>query len=170
MRTLILLRHAKTESFNINGDKARELTERGRNDAANTGMALRADNVQHVLCSSSMRTRQTYENLGLTMPDGSPVPVEYMDALYFGGTDEMLQRIGEIDDDITSLLVIGHAPTIPSLSVELAWASKGRDADSIACHFPTSFYSRFSIPMTWAELAQGDFTGVEALDENAPTC
>ena len=88
MRTLILLRHAKTESFNINGDKARELTERGRNDAANTGMALRADNVQHVLCSSSMRTRQTYDNLGLTMPDGSPVPVEYMDALYFGGTDE----------------------------------------------------------------------------------
>lgn len=168
MRTLILMRHAKTEANNVMGDKARELTTRGQQEAAVAGLAMKPLGVAHVLCSTSTRTRQTFDWLGLRTPDGDAVPVEFMDALYFGGTDDMLQRIGEIDDAVSTLLVIGHAPTIPGLSAELASASAGREADQILCHFPTSTFSTFSIPKTWAELADGDFSGVQIMDIDRP--
>ena len=34
MKTLLILRHAKTQSYASNGDHARQLTERGHQDAA----------------------------------------------------------------------------------------------------------------------------------------
>lgn len=168
MRTLILMRHAKTEANNAMGDKARELTPRGQQEAAVAGLAMKPLGVSHVLCSTAVRTRQTLTWLGLRTPEGGDVPVEYMDVLYYGSTDDLLQRIGEIDDEVNTLLVIGHAPTIPGLSSQLASASVGRDADQILCHFPTSTFSTFSVPMTWAELATGDFSGVEITDIDRP--
>ena len=168
MHTLILLRHAKTEANNSQGDKFRELTARGRSEAAAAGLALNPLHVDHVLCSTSTRTRQTYTALGLHTESGDSVPVEYMDILYYGSTEDLLQRIGEIDEDVQTLLVIGHAPMIPGLSAQLASASAGRDADQILCHFPTSSFSTYSVGTTWENLASGDFSDVVVLDIDRP--
>lgn len=150
MRSLYLMRHAKAEHYSIAGDKARHLAPRGRHEAAAVGLELADKGIQHVLCSSSQRTRDTFTALGLD------VPVEYMDALYLGGTSTLRQRISEIDDAITALMVIGHSPSIPSLSAQLAYASQPDEADQIQCWFPTAAYAAFTIEGSWADLADED--------------
>ncbi len=123
---------------------------------AQTGIELADRGIQHVLCSSSTRTVQTYEALGLRTPDGDPVPVEYMEALYLGSPDLIRQRIGEIPDEVTGLLVIGHSPGIPTLAAELAWATQPKEADQIQCWFLTSAVSEFELSEGWESLWESD--------------
>lgn len=155
-RTLFLMRHSKAESHHARNDFERELAPRGWSQASEAGLELADRGIQLVLCSSSMRTKQTYEALGLRTPGGEPVPVQYMEALYLGSADLIRQRIGEIEDDVTGLLVIGHSPGIPTLAAELAWASEPRKADQIQCWFPTSAYSEFEIDGSWSNLWDSD--------------
>ena len=75
---------------------------------------------------------------------------------YLGSADLIRQRIGEITDDITELLVIGHSPGIPTLAAELAWATQPRQADQIQCWFPTAAHSEFEIDSSWSELWNSD--------------
>lgn len=153
--TLFLMRHAKTEGYNELGDKARGLTSRGRDQARDAGLELAGRGIDLALCSTSTRTRQTLAALGLKQPNGEPVPVQYMEALYLGGSEVLRQRVSEIEEDVTNLLVIGHSPAIPTLSAELAWATSHREADQMQCSFPTSTVSEFVIEAPWAIFDEG---------------
>ncbi|MCC2594416.1 histidine phosphatase family protein [Tessaracoccus sp. OS52] len=146
MRRLVLMRHAKTESNNPGGDHARELLPRGVQAAQEAGQVLRTLGLQYALVSTATRTRQTFAALGLD------IPVEFQAALYHDGAETMLQRISETDDEITGLLVVGHAPTIPALSAQLGYASSPREADQLQCHFPTSAFAEFTFEGSWADL------------------
>lgn len=151
-RTLFLMRHAKAEHSHAMGDHERGLSGRGRQQAQQAGLQLADRGIQLVLCSSSERTRQTFDSLGLKLPGGDPVPVEYMKALYLGSAQTIRQRISEIDEEVTGLLVIGHSPGIPTLGAELAWASQPSEADRIQCWFPTAAYSEFTVEGSWVDL------------------
>ena len=150
MRQLVLMRHAKTEGNNPGGDKARRLIPRGVQDAQEAGLALSRLGLQHALVSTAARTRETFTALGLG------IPAEYLDDLYSGGTSTLLRRIGEVSDDVTGLLVVGHAPTIPSLVADLTFASDPDGADDAAAWYPTSAYASFTFDGTWRALADGD--------------
>lgn len=167
MRTLILLRHAQAENNNPMGDKARQLSPRGRQEAAEVGVQLRAKGVGHALVSSAARARETFECLGLD------APAEFMEALYLGGTETLRQRIGEVPDEVDVLLVVGHAPAIPSLSAELAYASAPREADQLQCWFPTAAYSEFTFEGSWDALEDEEsmrLAGVRRLQEGQAGC
>ncbi|MDN5563714.1 phosphohistidine phosphatase [Luteococcus japonicus] len=145
-RTLVLMRHAAAEGWSVSGDRGRKLNEGGRQDAAQAGQQMAALGIQHVLCSTATRTRETVECLGLD------APVEYMDALYNCTMDTLVQRIGEIEDDVTALLVVAHSPAIPSLAAELTWAADPSAADDMRCWFPTAAFSQFTLEGSWSEL------------------
>ena len=149
-RTLVLMRHASAEGWSSHGDKGRHLTPQGRQEASEAGVAMKPLGIDHVLCSSAVRTRETVASLGLD------APVEYMDALYECGTGTMLQRISEVGDDVTALLVVAHAPTVPSLSAELTWASDPKQADDIQCWFPTAAFTTFTLEGSWSDLADDE--------------
>lgn len=155
MKRLVLMRHATTEHHNVGGDKARHLTGRGRQEAQVAGRELADRGIQRALVSTATRTRETFAALGLG------TPAEFMDALYFGGTDTLLQRIGEMDETVTGLIVIGHAPTIPGLVAELAYESNPQEADQAQCWYPTSAFSSFLVASSWAALADRDYSGVQ---------
>ncbi len=148
------MRHAKTEANNPHGDKARRLMPRGVRESQEAGVELARLGLQYALVSTAQRTRETFAALSLD------IPVEFQDALYYSDTETMLQRISETDPDVTGLLVIGHAPTIPSLVAELAYASNPREADQAQCWFPTGAYTSFTLDGEWLDLADGDLTGI----------
>jgi phosphohistidine phosphatase len=113
-RTLVLLRHAKAASpDDYAADIDRPLTARGRRDASAAGAWLAAESLvpDLVLCSPSVRTRETWEATGL--PDAA-VSVEHR--LYSGGTAEALRLIRAVEPTVGTLLVVGHNPTITTLS------------------------------------------------------
>lgn len=154
MRRLVLMRHAKTEANNVGGDKARRLMPRGIQDAQDAGKELAELGIEYALVSSATRTRETFAALGLD------VPAEFQDALYYDGTETMVSRIAETDPAVDGLIVIGHAPTIPSLVAELAYASNRTEADQAQCWYPTAAYTSFTFDGDWADLADHDFSHV----------
>lgn len=111
MPTLVLLRHSRTEPHRLD-DRTRELTERGRADAAAVRQWL-ADRDLHpdrAVVSTSTRTQQTWEIAG----DLEPVLDE---RVYDASTGDLRDVIAETPEGVQCLVVVGHNPGIN----ELAW-------------------------------------------------
>ncbi|PRY27110.1 SixA phosphatase family protein [Pseudosporangium ferrugineum] len=124
-RTLVLLRHGKAETPDERPDFDRRLTDRGRADAAVAGAWLAAQNLRPdvVLCSPAARTRETWDAaaaaLAAAAPEG-PVPqVRYEDGLYAGGRTELVDLLRALPDAVSTVLVVGHNPTVSDVSVLL---------------------------------------------------
>ncbi len=168
---LYLMRHGEAEARSTAGDKDRPLSTFGHQQAARAGGLLADAGLQVVMSSSALRCRETA--LGLRLP-GEP-RYEFQDALYLADVETLLQRIGEIEDDVDSLLVIAHSPGLPSLATELSYDAGHGEADAVRCSFPVSAVMAVRVPCTWSELAEGEREGVRLLgtlgsDRPAPVC
>jgi phosphohistidine phosphatase len=159
MRTLMLLRHAKTEDSRPgHRDDARRLTPEGEQQAAGLGDHLRRERVQVdvVLCSSAMRARQTVEAFGLA------APVEVTDRLYEAGGDEILALIRDLDHDVEHVLVVGHSPALPAMAQELA-DPDGSDPEALGKlerRFPAGALATLSVNGTWSELDRANLVSI----------
>ncbi|MDY7086184.1 MAG: histidine phosphatase family protein [Actinomycetota bacterium] len=125
VRTLVLLRHAKAETPGEGLDFDRTLTPRGENDADAAGAWL-ADERLHpdlVLCSSAARTRQTWQGVSIALAQarqGGGVPeVHYEQSLYHGGPTEVFDLLRKVPDQVRTVLVVGHNPTVSEVSMLL---------------------------------------------------
>lgn len=114
MKTLILLRHAKSSWVNPDlGDIDRPLNKRGKRGAKALGKWLRKSPWQpdRVLCSSARRTRETCDALGLE------AAAELRDDLYHASASAMLEILRQQDG--AQVMVIAHNPGIASLAHSL---------------------------------------------------
>jgi phosphohistidine phosphatase len=124
-RTLILLRHAKAETPGNRPDFERELTGRGRSDAAAAGSWLAAHGLYPdlVICSPASRARQTWHGvaaaLAETAPDHPAPDVRYDEGLYDGGRTAVVDALRAVPDSVHTVLVVGHNPTMSDVSILL---------------------------------------------------
>jgi phosphohistidine phosphatase len=126
MRRLLLLRHAKAEQDSGEGDFARPLTARGRDDAMRMGRALdtHAYIPAFVLCSPAKRTVETFE---LLAPELAKVPqVEFQKGLYLASARKILDAIHNVALDIQELMIVGHNPGMEELAGRLARKPQGK--------------------------------------------
>lgn len=149
MRTLVLMRHAKSDYPDGVPDHDRPLADRGIREAALAGDWLRQNlpAFDAVLCSSATRTRQTLARTGVA------APVSYLDRLYGASPGEVIDEINKVGEDVTTLLVVGHEPTTSHLALGLAGPDSDRGAaEQIALKYPTSAIAVLRVPGTWAGL------------------
>jgi phosphohistidine phosphatase len=124
-RTLLLLRHAKTETPGDRLDAERRLTKRGQADSAAAGawMAAQGLRPEVVLCSPATRTRQTWHGVAMAMaaadPGTSSPEVRYERGLYTGGRTEVIDLLRGVPDGVDTVLVVGHNPTMSDVSALL---------------------------------------------------
>ncbi len=100
-RTLLVLRHAKTEDTRPGSkDSERRLTPDGERAALEVGDYLRTQGiaVDTVLCSSAVRARQTLDLLKLG-DQLDPDRVEIADRFYNAGTDTLINAVRELPED-----------------------------------------------------------------------
>jgi phosphohistidine phosphatase len=150
LRLLHLLRHAKSSWDDPTlTDHERPLAPRGlkasqriADHVAQSGIAP-----ELVLCSTALRTRQTLAALLPVL--GGDVDIRLEDALYRAGPHEVLARVREADDAISSLLVIGHNPTLHELALFLSGHAEALD------RFPTGALASLAVPTAWADLGEG---------------
>lgn len=152
LRTLLLLRHAEAESFAPGRrDAERRLTARGHEQARALGDWLRASGVSidHVVCSTATRTQQTLEDLRL---DPTTTSVELSRSLYEAGSDTVLELIREIEDAATTVLLVGHAPGIPTTVHSLAepGTSDQTALDIVETRFPPATLAVLEINVPWS--------------------
>ncbi|WP_407662918.1 SixA phosphatase family protein [Mycolicibacterium helvum] len=152
-RTLILMRHAKSDYPNGVADHDRPLAARGIREAGLAGGWLRANvpAIGQVLCSSATRTRQTLDLAGVT------APVTYSERLYGATAGTMIDEINQVGDDIATLLVVGHEPTMSHVALGLAnpASSDSHAAERIAAKYPTSAIAVLRATGSWAGLRLG---------------
>ncbi|WP_171179709.1 histidine phosphatase family protein [Ruegeria sp. HKCCD8929] len=114
-RTLILTRHAKS-SWDHPGldDHARPLNKRGRKSAKAIGawLAEKGWEPDQVLSSSSTRTRETWERMGLDAPK-----VSFTHDLYHASAAQMLRLLSEAKG--ATVLMLGHNPGIADFAEEI---------------------------------------------------
>jgi phosphohistidine phosphatase len=153
-RTLLLLRHAKSDYPPGVTDHERPLAPRGEREAKLAGDWLRAHApaVNAVLCSTATRTRET---LARTRIDA---PVNFVDRLYDATPGAVIEEINSVESrfgpDIGTLLVIGHEPAMSSLALGLATAdgSNTTAAERISTKFPTSAIAVLRTGEPWDQL------------------
>lgn len=162
MRTLVLMRHAKSDYPAGVSDHERPLAARGRHEAGLAGQWLRdnAPAIDAILCSSAVRTRQTLKRTGVE------APVSYLDELYGAVPGTMIAEINRVEDGVETLLVVGHEPTISDVALGLAGPGSDRAAaEQIYLKYPTSAIAVLRVPGPWAEL---ELSGAELTSFHVP--
>ena len=139
MLTLTLFRHAKS-SWDISGldDRERPLNARGLSAAPMMGAYLREHDLKPdlVLCSTSVRTRQTFE---LASGGWEPEPrTKYEGALYLAEPVSLLERVRKTPASVKHLMLIGHNPGLQFLAIELIGEGEAAKIAAISEKLPTA--------------------------------
>jgi phosphohistidine phosphatase len=151
-RQLVVMRHAKAEPGGET-DHARELSQRGWNDAVAAGrwLADRGLVPDGALISSARRTASTW----LAVAEGGSFDAEVTssDGLYGASPESALDLVRETGDDVFALVVVGHNPTIAYLAQLLDDGRGDDDAGrEMAVGFPTGALAVFEVTGSWADL------------------
>lgn len=147
MKHLILFRHAKAARNAESGeDFDRELTKRGRHDAALMGRVLAEAGygIDAAIVSSARRARETWGHAGAAFPGAA---VAYDRRLYEAPPRTLLQAAEAELKRVETVAVVGHNPGIQELVCALL-KQGGGDADTLArarAAFPTAAVAAFSV-------------------------
>ncbi len=152
-RNLLLMRHAKSSYPPGVADHDRPLAPRGVREAGLAGDWLRANMpaIDEVLCSTATRAGETLARSGID------APVRYAERLYGAAPGTVIEEINKVTDEVTTLLVVGHEPTISAVAISLAGAN-GTDVDAaerISAKFPTSAIAVLQVNGHWEHLEPG---------------
>jgi phosphohistidine phosphatase len=157
---LLLVRHAQAADAAV--DRDRPLTERGtrRATAIGTWLAHTGGAPDRVLVSPARRAAQTWE-LAAAAADVQVAPT-VDERLYVNTVDEVLAAIKETADDVGTLVVVGHNPSLGELAAALD-DDAGDPAARQALHagFPTGAVAVFVTGVPFADLAPGTATLTE---------
>ena len=151
MKTLFLLRHAKSDYPAGVRDFDRPLNPRGRAAALVLGRELRRLGLaaDRILASSATRVVETLALLADGY--GGRMPVDYREELYLASPDTMLALIREMDDAEPRLLIVGHNPGLQQLALTLSGI--GPQHDAIAAKYPTGTLTEIALPVDrWMEV------------------
>ncbi|WP_426560163.1 SixA phosphatase family protein [Angustibacter sp. McL0619] len=163
-RTLLVIRHAKSDQHAGVADHERPLNDRGRRDAPALGRWLAADGPQIglVLCSSAVRAQQTWD-LAAAQLQARP-PLDVTDALYDASPREVLELLHEVDDDVQVVAVVGHEPTQSGVVGLLAGTGDPAAEAALREGFATSAVAVLDLSSGWSELAEGSayLSGLQA--------
>jgi phosphohistidine phosphatase len=111
-----------------------------------------------VLCSPSLRTRQTLEAIGPSL--GKGCPTEFVAELYAASEQKLLEQLWALPESTDSVMLIGHNPGLQELALVLA--SRGVDLPKLKQKFPTGALATLVVGRDrWAALRPGDAELVE---------
>lgn len=151
VKTIVLVRHAKSAWGLDVGDHDRPLSGRGKRDAAALGHHLTAQGLvpDAVVCSTAVRARDTWMRaLGGGATD---VPVRYLERIYEGQAPDLATVLRTTAADVSTVMMIGHAPGVPDLVEYLAVRTKGRAWKQLDTKFPTSAMAVLRFSGSWGD-------------------
>jgi phosphohistidine phosphatase len=156
VRTVILLRHGKSSwSDSTLADIDRPLAPRGERASRRIAKYMRQKRIRPelVLCSTSVRTRQTLEAIQPSL--GKSCQIELLPQLYAASEPELLERLQALPESVSSVMLIGHNPGLHDLALVLA--SRGADLPQLTEKFPTGALAMLVVQReSWADLSPGD--------------
>ena len=140
-RTLILLRHAKSDWSGDEADIDRPLAKRGRRQAPDAGrwLATNIDSIDLAVVSPANRARSTWDIVSAELAVLPPTRID--DRVYAASDDELLAVLRELPDHVATVVLVGHNPGIEDLASRLTgeWAP-----------MPTSALAVITVSGSWS--------------------
>ncbi|WP_421580499.1 SixA phosphatase family protein [Shinella sp. M31] len=156
MKTLLLLRHAKSAWPDGVEDHDRPLAERGRRDAPRMGAYMAGVGLEPdvALVSSARRTHETWALV--TPAFGRACPSQTVASIYEAEPAAILAAIHAAPQGSGTLLVIGHNPGLEDLAMLLAPEGDADTVVRLRSKYPTAGLAviRFDSER-WADVAPG---------------
>ncbi|HKN82880.1 MAG TPA: histidine phosphatase family protein [Pyrinomonadaceae bacterium] len=149
MRTLYLLRHAKSSSSDGSlRDFDRPLKRRGREAAEQIGMRLGMEKLNEplVICSPAVRTRETADLV--LQSAGLRADERFDERIYEASLRDLVQVVAEIPDERQIAILIGHNPGMEELLTFLTGESR---------RIPTCALAKIQLEVeSWKDMNAGE--------------
>jgi phosphohistidine phosphatase len=154
-RRIVLMRHGQAEQDGPT-DFERALTERGRADAVDAGGWLAGQGIVpgHALVSAATRAEQTWACVA--QGGGWSLDPELDRGLYAAGPETAIDIMQTSPAEATTLVVVGHNPTIATVA-QMLDDGEGDVAASneMAMGYPAGAVAVFAYDGAWSDLAEG---------------
>ena len=149
MKTLFLLRHAKSSSLDESvHDFDRPLNEKGLHAARDVGLFLRAElaSAELLISSPALRAQQTTE---IVLAESRLAPtVKFDNRVYEASVTNLVTVLNEVRAEVTTLVLVGHNPGMETLLQFLTGDRRG---------MPTAALAKITFRKNgWARLLPGD--------------
>jgi phosphohistidine phosphatase len=143
-RTLVLMRHAKSDWSGDEPDLDRPIGSRGKRQARESGrwLAEHLPGLDFVITSPAKRARSTWKAAAKAY--GDPRWIDTDERIYTLDERDLLTVLREIDDDVASTLLIGHNPGLDELVTRLT----GEQVDMV-----TSSLAVMTFEGDWSDLS-----------------
>ncbi|MEM1140248.1 MAG: histidine phosphatase family protein [Pseudomonadota bacterium] len=164
MKRLFLLRHGKSAWGSIGlPDIERPLKKRGMQASIAMGHYFKAQgySVDEVLCSPARRTTETFSLF--SEPAGITLTPRYDRRLYETGAGQLLERLQEVEEPKSAVLLVGHNPGMEDLASRLPSPGTNDPATrEMAFKYPTGALTVIDFACaTWPDVGWGSGTLVE---------
>lgn len=154
MRTLVLLRHAKSDWPPGVPDLERPLNRRGRRDAPQVGRVLAEQApLDLVVVSPARRTMDTVEAVLSKLPIGLEPKVD--PRVYAADVPELLTVLSAVPPAAERVLLVGHNPGIEMLAAYLSGNTDAPEFQALLTKYPTAGLAEIVLPGGWGELDAG---------------
>jgi len=140
-RTLILLRHAKSDWSEDEVDIVRPLAKRGRRQAPDAGRWLDANigGIDLAVVSPANRARSTWDLVSAELEVSPRTRID--DRLYAASDMDLLGVVREMSDNVDTAVLVGHNPGIEDLVSHLT-------GECVA--MPTSALAVIAVTGSWS--------------------
>ena len=146
-RTLVLLRHAKSDWSGHEADIGRPLAGRGRRQAPDAGrwLAANINGIDLAVVSPASRAGSTWDLVAGQLDVAPPTQID--DRIYAASSQELLTVVRQLPDEAHTVVLVGHNPGLEDLAGMLtgepialptsalavlalsgSWSSAGRDS------------------------------------------
>jgi phosphohistidine phosphatase len=145
-RTLILLRHAKSDWSGDEADRDRPLAPRGRRQAPDAGrwLAANVESIDLVVLSPARRARSTWELVAAELD--SPPPTRVEERAYAASARELLAVVRGLPEHAATVVLVGHNPGMEDLASGLT----GEPTP-----MPTSALAVVTLSGSWSAAGEG---------------
>jgi len=172
MKTLILIRHAKSDWNTIGQhDVDRSLNQRGEHDAPIMGHRLAArlqaagQSLDAFASSSACRAKQTALLLAAEL-GWNAESMDWQDKLYLASPATMLDIIRAFPDGVQTAIVLAHNPGISELAEQLSgqWIGNVPTCSILTFHIPVAHWRDVSIKRGLRQAELMDFDCPKSLN------
>lgn len=150
MKTLHLIRHAKSSWADSSlSDIERPLNKRGIQSCEIMARQITKAgcDFKHVFCSVATRAISTIELISLHLTEYA-ISWQLIDTLYTFDSDDLLTWCGQLDDTLSSVVIVGHNPAITDFCNTIS--------DSDISNVPTCGYVQLTYDgHCWSNLSRG---------------
>ena len=111
------MRHGNAKTYGASTDAVRDLSDVGKNEAIDSATFLLSSGIipDSIICSHANRAQQTARIVADTIGyDAKRIAIER--AIYYTDNEDVLEVIDHQNDAHSTILLVGHNPTISNLA------------------------------------------------------